>query len=476
MTEGWKALVVAGLLCLATSLLSAQTFTTLASFGYFIGSNQGVMTLVQGVDGNLYGTTEAGGANGFGTVFQITPTGTLTSLYSFCSQPNCTDGGAPEAGLVLDNDGDFYGVTWDGGAAGLYLGFGTVFKITAGGTLTTLNSFAGTNGANPWGALVRAADGDFYGTTAYGGACKVPYGCGTVFKITAGGTLTMLHSFHKTDGFYPQAGLVQGADGNFYGTTSEGGANRNAGTVFKISAAGKLTTLHNFCAKPHCTDGAHPEAALVQGTDGDFYGTTGGGGNGIVYGVGTVFKITAGGTLTTLHRFNTTDGSRPEGGLIQATDGNFYGTTNSGGDNGAGTIFQITPTGALTTLHNFCAQTNCTDGADPQAGLVQGTDGNFYGTTPIGVCCGTVFSLSVGLEPFVETNPASGKVGAKVIILGNNLTNTTSITFNGITAPLLKVTASAIETSVPTGATTGTVIVTTPNGTLNSNVAFRVLP
>ena len=182
-------------------------------------------------------------------------------------------------------------------------------------------------------------------------------------------------------------------------------------------------------------------------------------------------------TFTTLASFGYSIGSN-QGymSLVQGVDGNLYGTTEAGGANIYGTVFQITPTGTLTSLYSFCAQPNCTDGGYPQAGLVQGTDGNFYGTTPLGVCCGTVFSLSVGLEPFVKTNPTSGKVGAKVIILGNDLTNTTSITFNGITAPLLKVTASAIETSVPTGATTGTVIVTTPSATLNSNLAFRVLP
>ena len=250
-------------------------------------------------------------------------------------------------------------------------------------------------------------------------------GCGTVFKMTPTGTLTTLHRFDGADGGNPMAGLLHGTDGNFYGTTYVGGANINCvrggstgcGTVFKISPDGTFTTLYSFCSQPQCVDGSFPFTTLMQATDGNFYGTTEQGGT---VNAGTVFKITPGGILTTLYSFcslpNCADGVRPMlGSLVQATDGNFYGTT-SGTD--IGTAFQTTPGGILTTLYSFCSQPNCADGSYPFAGLLQATDGNFYGTTwnggtgsgcrlPHG--CGTVFRLATGLNPipwqFVPVTP-----------------------------------------------------------------------
>lgn len=242
------------------------------------------------------------------------------------------------------------------------------------------------------------------------------------------------------------------------------------GTVLKITAGGKLSTLYSFCAQTGCTDGYAPEAGLVQATDGNFYGTTYRGG---AYGYGTVFKITPGGTLTTLHSFDSTDGANPYlGGLVQATDGNFYGTTYFGGTNNDGTIFKITSGGTLTTLHSF----PYTDGVLPIGRLLPATNGTFYGTTTYGGANGhgTVFSISVGLGPFVETLPTSGKVGTAVIILGNNLTGATHVTFNSTAATLTVVSSTEIKTTVPSGATTGFVKVTTPTRTLTNNVKFRV--
>jgi uncharacterized repeat protein (TIGR03803 family) len=308
--------------------------------------------LIQAADGNFYGTTAAGGANdscsyylgfvGCGTVFEITPSGTLTTLYSFCSQSGCADGGLPN-GLIQGSDGNLYGTASFGGANGE----GTVFQITPSGTLTTLYSFCSqancTDGSGPAG-LVQGTDGNFYGTTTYGGLYQSDYcnqvGCGTVFKITPSGTLTSLWSFCSqgsssvcTDGGEPKAGLVQGTDGNFYGTTSLGGPEGvctgvpGCGTVFRISPTGTLTTLHTFDS----TDGAYPLAALVQGTDGNFYGTT----SAFQYGQGRVFQITPSGTLTTIYNFcsqsNCADGENLQAALVQATNGNFYGTTTFGG-------------------------------------------------------------------------------------------------------------------------------------------------
>jgi uncharacterized repeat protein (TIGR03803 family) len=331
------------------------------------------------------------------------PAQILTTLHSF----DGTDGSLPAAGLVQASDGNLYGTTQFGGANCAPYGCGTVLKITPSGTLTTLLSFDGADGGDPVAGLVQASDGNFYGTTYLGGANDA----GTVFKITPSGTLTTLYSFcsqpNCTDGENPAAGLVQASDGNFYGTTYLGGANGD-GTVFKITPSGTLTTLYNFCAQGGCADGAYPVAGLVQGTDGNFYGTTGLGG---ADGDGTVFKITRSGTLTTLHSFDGNDGVEPFAGLVQGTDGNLYGTTEFGGANGDGTVFKITPSGTLTTPYNFCSQSGCADGEIPVAGLVQASDGNFYGTTKFGGANGngTVFKLSVGitLSPvqFVPVTP-----------------------------------------------------------------------
>ncbi|MGA2191730.1 MAG: choice-of-anchor tandem repeat GloVer-containing protein [Steroidobacteraceae bacterium] len=376
-------------------------------------------------------------------MFKITPGGKLTTVYSFCSQTNCTDGVEPIAGLIQEINGDFYGTTCCGGANPRAGYGGTVLKITPDGKLTTLYSFClqtnCTDGDSPAGGLIQATDGNLYGTTYYGGAnstgCESEgLGCGTVFSIDQSGTLTTLHSFCTvggsacTDGYFPRAGLVQATNGNFYGTTEVGGAN-DGGTVFEITPSGTLTTLYSFCSQTNCTDGGGPE-----------------------------------------------------GGLIQATDGNFYGTTEGGGANAeaGGTVFEITPSGTLTTLYSFCSTggSACTDGDTPVAGLIQSTNGVFYGTTEYGGANGggVVFSLSVGLRPFVETQTTSGKVGAAVNILGSDLTGATKVAFNGTAATFTVISASEIATTVPAGATTGFVEVTTPSGKLKSNTKYRVKP
>jgi uncharacterized repeat protein (TIGR03803 family) len=469
--------------CAATAIASpAQTFNSLISFDGTDGFNPYYMSLIQGADGNIYGTTASGGVNGYGTLFKMTPGGKLYTPVSL----NGTDGAYPYSGGVQAADGYFYGTTTGGGtstACGTY-GCGTIFKVSAGGTLSTFYNFCSladcADGYLPVGGLVQATNGNFYGTTATDGV----NGYGTVFRITPAGKLSTLHSFAGTDGSYPLGNLVQGANGNFYGTTNYGGVN-GLGTVFEMTAAGSLTWVYSFDG----THGSYPNW-LVLASNGNFYGTTSNGGanNTCTGGCGTVFKITAGGKLTTLYSFcaqtNCADGASPSSGLVQATNGNFYGTTWSGANtactNGCGTVFEITAAGALTTLYSFGG------GADGRRGngLVQATNGTLYGTTYTGgdlTCnapygCGTVFSLSVGLGPFVETLPTSGKVGAAVIILGNKLTGSTAVSFNGTAATFTVISNTEIKTTVPTGATTGTVEVTTPTKTLKSNVAFRVTP
>jgi uncharacterized repeat protein (TIGR03803 family) len=463
-----RACLIVLLLAAIAVASPAQTFTTLFSFDKSNGGNPTFPSLVQGLDGNLYGTTPVGGKKQGGTVFRVTTGGMLATLYNFCAPKACPDGAVPKGGVVLGTDGNFYGTAEFGGSTGS----GTAFKMTPAGLLTTYSLVS--VGSNPLGGLIQAASGDFYGTAGFLG----DKGGGTVFRMTLGGTLAAIYNFCAKklcpDGRNPFAGVVQGTDGNLYGTTSAGGAGF-VGTVFKLSLRGLLTRLYSF----DTTDGAAPNAALIQASDGNFYGTTELGG---VNAAGTIFQITPTGTLTTLYDFctraNCTDGKTPVAGLVQATDGNFYGTTESGGANGDGTIFQLTPEGTLTTLYSFCVQANCADGGSPLAGLVQATDGNLYGAACVGGTnnVGTIFSLAMGLSPFVETLPAFGNVGGAVKILGTNLTGATSVSINGTAAKFTVVSGSEIDTAVPDGATTGFVSVTTPNGTLTSNVAFRVGP
>ena len=363
-------LVLLTLFCALTAITSfAQTLTTLASFNETNGAYP-YASLVQGNDGNLYGAILSGGDNpncvpdGCGTVIRISPQGTVTRLYSFCSLSNCADGGNPSGSLVQGTDGDFYGTTSVGGAGGRG---GTFFKITPNGTLTTLYSFCSqpncTDGSSPWGGLVQGSDGNFYGTTESGGSSTAcGGGCGTVFKITSSGALTTLHSFDGGDGWNPLGALVQATDGNFYGTTYYAqlqGSEYCCGTVFKITSAGALTTLYSFNGYPS-DDMLYPIGTLVQASDGNFYGTTNQGGNNSSD-AGTVFRITPGGSVTLLYSFcsqpNCADGADPMAGLVQATDGNLYGTTWGGSTSRPGTAFKISLSGTLTTLYQFCSQT-----------------------------------------------------------------------------------------------------------------------
>jgi len=454
-----RCLQTISLLCAAAVGSPAQVFTTLANFdatnGYYP-----VAPILQATDGNFYGMTEFGGP-GSGTVFRMSPTGVLTMINSLLPP----GGAEPFAGLIEDPNGKLYGTTNVGGANK----GGTIFDLTLNGALTTVYAFAGPRGANSVAPLLLAADGNFYGTTEFGGVSCPPNGagCGIVFQLTPSGTLTVRHEFSGPDGQWPAAGLIQAANGNLYGTTMGGGANGD-GTVFEITPAGALTTLHSFSG----TDGSSPLAALVQANNGSLYGTTSTGGTN---GAGTIFEITAAGVFSTFHTFAYSDGAAPFAGLIQATDGNLYGTTSSGGANQYyGTVFEITLSGSLTTLHSFGSP----DGAYPEAELIQGTDGMLYGTTFKGGTSdfGTVFSLSVGLGPFVETLPTTGKVAQTIGILGTNLTGVSAVHFHGVFAEFTVVSPSLITAVVPSGATSGTVEVSTQAGLLASNVAFRVIP
>jgi uncharacterized repeat protein (TIGR03803 family) len=375
--------------------------------------------------GNLYGTTYNGGSGassgclsgraGCGVIFKVTPEGSDTILYSFCAKSNCTDGELPLAGLVFDRNGNLYGTTDAGGAHG----YGVVFKLTPEGTETVLYSFCAqggndcTDGRHPSAGVVFDRKGNLYGTTRYGGA----YERGVVFRLTPKGKETVLHNFcaqggsHCADGAEPQAGMIFDQKGNLYGTTYTGGAyggGSGGGVVFKLTPKGKETVLYSFCAQNNCTDGADPSGGLIFDQKGNLYGTTQAGGANGLYGLGVVFKLTPKGKETVLYGFcvqtHCTDGSIPTAALAFDQKGDLYGTTYEGGAYEEGVVFKLTPEGSETVLYSFGAQTNGVDGAYPFAGLIFDQNGNLYGTTVGGGVynsldcppegCGVVFKLT----------------------------------------------------------------------------------
>ena len=396
------------LFLVGVAMAPAQTFASMVSFDGSDGSfPQSV--LVEGANGKLYGTAPYGGAYANGAVYEISREGRVTVLHSF----DVTDGSGPFASLVRARNGHFYGVTAFGGLSRSESG--TVFEIAPNGELTTLYNFCSAancaDGATPYVGLVEGSNGNLYGLTYSGGES----GNGTVFEITPKGKLTTLYSFcsetNCTDGKEAlAAALVQGRNGHLYGTTELGGAN-GSGTIFEITPNGHLTTLYNFCSKANCVDGETPFAALVLGKDGNFYGTASRGGAG---GSGTIFKMTPGGELTTLHSFEGAEGGLPYGALVEGQSGTLYGTNYSGGASTyGGTVFEFTRRGKLKMLYSFCSEADCIDGRYPAAGLIQTGDRTFFGTTFMGglysgtTCnsvytnfgCGTIFRLDLREDP-----------------------------------------------------------------------------
>lgn len=448
-------------------VLEGQTYTVLYSFGTNSGDPKNPQTnglMSQGRDGNLYSTSNAGGSFNLGAAFTITPAGTLTKLLDFKN--------VPLGGLNLGFDGNFYGTTSIGGTTNA----GTVFKITPTGQLTTLWNFKTTDGGNPSYPPFQGQDGNFYGS-APGGSL----GYGLIYKLTSAG-LAALGTFNATNGNGPNL-PTQGTDGSFYGTARFGGTHGfgcsiGCGTVYKLSPNGTITVLHPFGGYPN--DGANPVGVLVQGNDGNFYGTTLAGG---AHNYGSVFKMTPSGQVTVLYSFcslaGCADGKNPYVGLIAATDGNLYGTAQGGAHN-AGEIFKVTTTGVFTTLYSFCNVTACADGFFPQTPLMQHTNGKFYGVTESGganaLNGGVFYSLDVGLKPFVNLLTWTGKVGKTVEILGQGFNGATKVSFNGTAATFSISSDTYLTAVVPNGATTGFVTVTTSEGTLKSNRKFIVTP
>ena len=377
--------------------------STLYSFGVVHGADSSLPygALLQGADGNFYGTAFEGGENGTGTVFKMTAAGAESIVYSFGPIAS-GDGGYPLAGLVQGSDGMLYGTTSEGGAAAA----GTVFKVTPQGVESVLYSFAAGNDAGfPASGLVLDAAGNLYGTTLGGGT----HGFGTVYKVTPRGAESVLWSFADVpDGSLSQSNLILGTDGNFYGTTSTGGTAGN-GTAFRITPAGSLTILHSFGVT--AGDGISPLGGLTPSPNGNFYGTTASGGAFSGPFAGTMFKMTPDGTVSILHSFpgpNTptgADGSNPQGTLLLDGNGNLYGTTFDGGLYHSGILFKITPAGKEIILYtNGLAGVIAgnTDGNSIQSGLILGTEGNLYGIAPSGGANGTgvIFTLSGALTAY----------------------------------------------------------------------------
>jgi uncharacterized repeat protein (TIGR03803 family) len=385
----------------------AQTLTYLANFNGKNGSSPG--PVIQGTDGNFYGTTYAGGAHSKGNVFRMTPAGEITSIYSFCSQTDCADGQAPFAAPIFGSDGNLYGVTPQGGKNG-----GVIYKLTLRGNITILHTFCGsscTDGDEPTG-LTRGSDGNFYGTTTLGGQFE----SGTIFQISPSGTFKLLYTFCSladcADGGIPIYPPMQGSNGNLYGGANAGGSAANqGGVVYELTQAGTFKVLQSFCYTftETCFTGAYP-TRLVQDGQGNLFGTAANGGS---YNSGTIFEITSAGKFIGLHRFTYGGGVAPSWGLTLASDGNLYGVATDDANFARaasnykpdiyGIIFRITPAGEFTTLTSFY------DG--PVGPLFQGSDGDLYGTTgeggpgDSGYGYGTVFKLSIASSPqFLVTN------------------------------------------------------------------------
>jgi uncharacterized repeat protein (TIGR03803 family) len=379
----------------------AGALTTVQAFAGPDGAYP-VASVVQGTDGNFYGTTERGGANGNaggGTVFKMTSVGMVTTLENF---GDASTGYEPESGVMQASDDNLYGTTFWGGPGN----FGTIFKLTLGGTCTVVHNFTGADGSAPWARLIQlSSDLKLYGTASRGGASE----WGAAFSVTLAGAYTLLHSFNGTDGLGPRdAALVQlPADSMLYGLTEQGGT--GLGNAFKMSTAGAVASIHAF----NLADGAYPSDGLLLAPDGNFYGTTASGG--ATNAEGNVIRIAPAGAVTVLHEFNHVqgaddDGMWPVGGLIRATDGNFYGTTRAGGASSAGNVYRISSAGTYATIHSFSGS----DGSAPYGNLLQASDGKLYGTTYGGGVYGhgTVFSIDPAGTSFTTLHSLTLEEGA----------------------------------------------------------------
>jgi uncharacterized repeat protein (TIGR03803 family) len=439
---------------------AAQSFKAVASFpGAGAEAAPQVVTPAQGRNGALYGSTR-GSSGSSGALFQLATIGTLRFPYTFSS----ATGGEPNGGVILATDGNLYGTTTLGGNNGN----GVLYRLSPTGAYTVLHDFAnGSDGANPVYAPIEGSDRNIYGITTPNSASSA-----VLYKYAPStSTFSTLYTFGEPAASEYPTSLIQAANGNLYGTVSGG----ICGEIFELTTSGALVWSYNFtCPKVGQAAGGSAPVQMLQASDGNFYGATLNGGSSLGYGV--IFKLDQMGNVSVIYTFPNSGqyGAAPVG-LTEGTDGNIYGATIGAGKYRGGTLFQLTTSGNITLLYSLNSKT----GSGPLAPPVQHTDGTFYGTTESGgkANAGVVYSLNMGLGPFVKFVLPTGPVGQTAQILGQGLTGTTVVTFNGVAATSFKVVSDTFMTAViPSGATTGPVVVTTPSGALTSNVSFRVIP
>ena len=511
------------------SLASAQIYSDIFNFNGTNGASPSdPQVMAQGQDGNLYGTVPSGVGN-TGVVFRFTPAGAYTVLHTFNGPP--LDGLEPNAGLALGLDGNFYGSTVLGGISSV----GTIFKITPAGALTILYNFTGgADGAYPYGTPILGNDGNFYGVTQYATAYKITptgtftllgtipdrsfaplflasdgnfygttqrggtFNSGTVFRMTPAGVVTVIYNFDTTHGAVPWAGVVQGGDGSFYGTTTLGGNAGGGGVVFRLSPSGTLSVIHNFPVGTQ-NDGNDPIAGVILATDGFFYGVTWAGGTNDF---GVVFKLAPTGQYFLLHQFDKVSGGNSASNLVQHTNGSVYGMAN-GGMHGDGVIYSLALNLGVTVklvlssgkvgstvemLGNGFTGTTAVKFNGHSAQFTVVSDTYLTAKVPAGATTGPVTvttptgTLTSSTRYFVipkviSFNPTSGQVGTAVVITGDSFTGATKVTFGGVKATSFTVNSDTqITATVPVGARTGKIGVTTPGGTGTSSSVFTVLP
>ena len=454
----------------AASPAHAQTPTVLHGFSdVSTDACQPEGNIVQGRDGNMYGIGLYCGTNNTGAVYKISPSGTESVIYNFSSNYSFCF-----SGLTVGSDGNFYGTCFSTPAGS---GAGAIFKLTPAGVFTDLHDFTNVNGdTEPLYAPIQAADGNYYGVTGY-----YPYTCGTVYQLTAAGVYKNLHTFSGSD-CGPASSLIQGSDGNLYGTLYDCALGNTLGCVYKISTAGVLKEIYGFTS----ASGYDPCTGVIQGKDGSLYGATN---TGAANNFGSIYKLTTAGVFTDMHDFvQTTDAScvdnvgRTNVDLTQVTDGSFYGVNGSYGPNGNGSIYKLT---AAKVFTDFLFPNPAVDGDAPLTTLLQNTNGILYGTTPAGgptscaSCAGVFYSVATGDAAFVNLEPTQKVelVGGHVGMFGQGFSSSSIVKFGGVASTSVTRSGTTYLTAVvPVGAKTGAVTVTTGSTTLTSPQTFRVKP
>jgi len=447
----FRPFAVMALAIVAAISLDAQTYKVIHNFpsGYENPNSEGSLAQTRG--GYIIGSSNTYvQGNPRGVVFRMTTGGQYVVLHQFTT----SEGYEPFGGLTVGKDGWFYGTTENGPGSNVH---GTVFRMNKYGNVTTLHVMTSADGGYSYTAPIQSVAGDFYGTAI----------SGTIYRMSPSGSFQVIHDFGSAQGNWPPLIQAMDPDFGFYGVTFAGGIN-DQGTAFRIDSSGNFTTLFQFDS----THGANPPAALVQAADGNFYGVTDNGG---ANGMGVIFRMTPQGVVTVMHSFGGPDGNYPRASMVAASDGNLYGTTEIGGTTNQGVLFRISPsTGAYTVVHNFSGSS----GWAPDCGLMQHTNGLIYATTGRGgpADVGVLYSMDLGLPPFVEYLPVYGRPGATVQIYGQGFTNSTQVLFNGVPAASNTVYPTYLTAVVPPAATTGYITVVTPSGTLKSNKIFVVHP